>query len=212
MRVIVGMATFKGREKAVDKACASLSKQVDLIYLYDNEQNEDLTDNGKFYGLELEKEPCIYLSCDDDLLYPPDYVENMVKGIEIHNSIVSHHGRILKALDVSYYHGHKSWRCLDEVRAWQRLDVCGTGVTGFSTEYFNPTLWNAEDKKMSDLVFSLEAIKQVKTITLLPHAKGWIKHLSIPHSKSIAVTERNNTRQIELANEIYNIRNGNKTA
>ncbi len=212
MRIIVGMATFKGREKSVDKACSSLSKQVDLIYLYDNEQNEDLADNGKFYGLELEKEPCIYLSCDDDLLYPPNYAEEMVKAIEKHNSIVSHHGRILSGLDVSYYHGHKSWRCLDEVKTWQRLDVCGTGVTGFSTEYFNPTLWDAEDKKMSDLVFSLEAIKQGKTITLLPHSKGWIKHLKINHSQSIAVTERDNTRQIEISNKIYNIRHGDKTA
>lgn len=208
MKVIVGMATFKGREKACDGALDSLSKQVDTIYLYDNEKNEDLTDNGKFYGLELMDEPCIYLSCDDDLIYPPNYAEVMVEAIEKHKCIVSHHGRILTGLDVDYYSGHKSFRCLDEVRAWQLLDVCGTGVTGFSTEYFNPKLWNAEDKKMSDLVFSLEAKKQDKRITLLPHSKGWIKHLPIDHSKSIAVTERNNKRQIEIANEIYTLRHG----
>lgn len=208
MKVIVGMATFKGREKSCDKALKSLSSQVDTIYLYDNERNEDLTDNGKFYGLELIDEPCIYLTCDDDLLYPPNYVEVMVEAIEKHNCIVSHHGRILSGLDVDYYSGHKSFRCLDEVRAWLRLDVCGTGVTGFKTDYFNPKLWDAEDKRMSDLVFSLEAIKQGKTITLLPHVKGWIKPLDIDHSKSIAVTQRRNTRQIEIANEIYNLRHG----
>jgi len=208
MKVIVGMATFKGREKACDTALKSLSKQVDTIYLYDNEKNEDLADNGKFYGLELIDEPCIYLSCDDDLLYPPNYVEVMVKAIETHKCIVSHHGRILTGLDVDYYSGHKSFRCLDEVRAWQLIDVCGTGVTGFSTEYFNPQLWDAQDKKMSDLVFSLEAKKQDKRITLLPHSKGWITHLPIDHSKSIAVTERTNKRQIEIANEIYTLRHG----
>ena len=113
MRVIVGMATFKGREKAVDKACKSLSKQVDLIYLYDNEQNEDLADNGKFYGLELEKEPCIYLSCDDDLLYPSGYIQYMISKSTQYNSIVTLHGRRYNRPIVAFKRGFNlNYHCL----------------------------------------------------------------------------------------------------
>jgi len=113
MKTVVGMATFKGREKAVDTAINSLSNQVDEIILYDNEVNPDLTDNGKFYGLSLQKEPCYYFTCDDDLFYPSNYVETMIESIERLGGIVTHHGRKLKGLYLSYYRGHENFRCLD---------------------------------------------------------------------------------------------------
>lgn len=210
MKRVVGIATFKGREKSLDTVVKCLSSQVDEIIIYDNEVNPDLADNGKFYGLTLQEEPCYYFTCDDDLFYPEDYIDSMVKAIDKHNCIVTHHGRLLMDLDVSYYRGHKSFRCLDFNSHEMRIDVCGTGVTGFRTDYFNPVgLHNSEHKKMSDIVFSLEAVKRNKDIMVLPHNAGWIKHLPINFRESIAATEsRNESTQIQLANEIYNIRYG----
>ena len=72
MRKIVGIATFKGREKALQKAIESLQYQCDEIIIYDNEVNPNLTDNGKFYGLTLQDKPCYFFTCDDDLQYPPN--------------------------------------------------------------------------------------------------------------------------------------------
>lgn len=213
MKVIVGMATFKGREKALDKALESLHKQVDKIVLYDNEVNPDLTDNGKFYALNTIKEPCYYFTCDDDLLYPPDYVERTIDAIEEHKCIITHHGRILVNKDVSYYRGHIGFRCLDAIYTTTQLDVAGTGVTAFRTDYFNPKhLAFVEDKKMSDLVFSLEAIKKGKKIMAVPHSAEWIKHLPIDHSKTIhSEMSKKETRLIELANEIYDIKRNKAT-
>ena len=205
MKIVVGMATFEGRELAVQKAIESLSNQVDEIVLYDNAVNPNLYDNGKFYGLTIHKEPCYYFTCDDDLLYPPDFVKNMIEAIERVGTIVTHHGRKLRALDVSYYRGHESFRCLDTNRFEGLIDVCGSGVTAFRTDYFNPIgLHASKDVKMSDIIFSLEAAKQGKQITVLKHSEGWIKHLPIDHSKSIHTTEnKRESRQIELANEIH---------
>lgn len=210
MRVIVGMATFKGRERSVKLACDSLSNQVDDILLYDNEQGKDLTDNGKFYGLELIKEPCYYFTCDDDLHYPSDYVATMIEAIERTGTIVTHHGRKLRGLDRSYYRGHENFRCLDENTFEGRIDVCGTGVTAFRTDYFKPkNLHQHPLQKMSDIIFSYEAVKQGKDITILKHTNKWITHLPIDHSKSIHTTEnKNELRQIHLANRIYTKRYG----
>jgi len=211
MKVIVGMATFEGREHALDKALKSLNSQVDGIYLYDNsELKTDLKDNGKFYGLSEIDEPCYYLTCDDDLHYPPDYVEKMVNAVDRYDCIITHHGRTLLGTGIHYYRGHTGYRCLGNNKHFGRIDVCGTGVTAFSTEKFNPVdLWDSEDQKMSDLIFSQEAVSENVDILVMPHAAGWIKQLPIDLSKSIYETENNNCqRQTEIADQIYTMRYG----
>lgn len=207
LKVIVGIATFKGREKSLEKVIESLKYQCDKIIIYDNEVNEDLTDNGKFYGLTQIKEPCYYFTCDDDLHYPVDYVAQMIRAIERTGTIVTHHGRILQGCDKSYYREHKAIRCLGMNQVETIIDVPGTGVTAFRTDYFNPIgLHKSKDKRMSDLVFALEAKNQGKQITVLKHSQGWIKQLPIDNATSIHTTEhKSEQRQIQIANEIWKL-------
>lgn len=207
------MATMKGREKAVTEAVKSLmlnSRIPDDIIVYNNAIQPDLTDNGKFFGLSLIDEPVYYFSCDDDLLYSVDYIEKTIQAIQTHQCIVSYNGRKLVPAQVgkSYYKGHKAYACLHNYPKTEEIDVCGTGVTAFSTEYFHPhNLHLATDKKMSDLVFSLEAAKQGKRIMHIGHEGGWIKQIPIPIEKTIYGTEhKNESRQVELASEIFNIK------
>lgn len=205
LAVVIGMATFKGREESCKLAIKSLENQCDKIILYDNEINPNLTDLGKFYALYKLEEQVFYLSCDDDIEYSDTYVKDMVEAIERLKTIVTHHGRILQGVGRSYYFGHKAYRCLNDVNEELIIDVAGTGVAGWSTEYFNPIdLIYSDDMKMSDLVFSLEAAKQNKKITLLKHKQGYIKQLEQDVKKSICFQhQRNCPRQNEIADEIY---------
>jgi|SRR6186713_1287163 len=208
MRIVACMATMPGREKARLLSCMSLTNQVDQIYVYDNSINSiDLTDNGKFAGLFLEKEPCYYFSCDDDLLYPPDYIERMIEDIDRNKSIVTCHGRVLIGEDLPYYDGHKFYPCLGNVDYSGLVQVAGTGVTGFRTDYFNPVhLAINSNQKMSDLIFSYYAMKEGKDIYMMPHKEGWIKQIDVPISTSIHTTERvNQQRLTHTANEIYKL-------
>ncbi|HJZ24431.1 MAG TPA: hypothetical protein VJ201_08340 [Candidatus Babeliales bacterium] len=207
--VVIGIATYAGREESLKQVLISLSKQCDQIVLYDNEVNPNLTDLGKFYGLYDLKESVYYLCCDDDIVYGDTYVKDMVSAIERTGTIVSHHGRQLLGLGRSYYRGHKSFRCLGSVLKEEVIDVAGTGVAGFDTEYFNPIdLIYSKDMKMSDLVFSLEAAKQNKTITILRHNAGYLKSLPQDEKKSIWFEHRkNHSRQNEIADEIYLLTN-----
>ncbi len=211
MKVIIGMATYDGpgRKASLEQALKSLRGQCAQIFLYDNSIRPlDLTDNGKFFGLTQLEEPVYYLTCDDDLLYPETYVKDMVEAIEKHQSIVSHHGRKLLGLDRNYYRGHKGIRCLCDNELEMEIDVPGTGCTGFRTDYFNPTeIWNAKEKKMSDLVFGLEAAKQNKKIIVLKHSTGYIKQLKINLKDTIFSSEVGNCLvQNELANQIYKLK------
>lgn len=206
MKVVVGIATMKGREESLKHTLKSLVGQADQIRIYNNAtREEDLTDNGKFYFLQEYNETIYYLSCDDDLIYPPTYVKDMIKAIDRTGGIVTHHGRILKEYGVSYYRGHRVFMCLKENDKECRIDVAGTGVTGFRTDYFNPTeIYKAKDKRMSDLVFSLEAAKQGKKITVLKHGHDYFGHTNNKetiHSQD----SRNDGRQSEIADEILRI-------
>jgi len=212
MKVIIGMATMQGREKYLEQTVRSLENQTvkpyDMI-IYDNAiEQTDLTDNGKFFGLIIYKEPVYYFTVDDDLIYHPTYIERTIEAIEKYNCIVTYHGRILKGEGLHYYRGHKNFRCLDTELRDIQLDVCGTGVTAFRTDYFNPAgIHRSADLKMSDLVFSLEAAKQGKRIMHLAHNKGFIKYQDIPVHQTIHGQLVNKCdRQGELADEIYRLR------
>jgi hypothetical protein len=208
--IYIGIATMKGREESLKKAIYSLSNQSikpTKIFIYDNENSENLTDNGKFYKLK-DLGSCYYFSCDDDLFYSHTYIESMIKDIQLHQCIITHHGRILKGQGLNYYRGHQTFRCLDENRVTAQIDVAGTGVTAFHTDYFKPDqIYLSEYKRMSDLVFSLEAKKQSKVIMLTPHKRGFIIQNEIDETTSCHATESiNPTKQNKIANEIYKLK------
>jgi GT2 family glycosyltransferase len=172
LKIVCGIATFKGREETLRRTIESLNGQVDQIIIYDNSKNKDITDLGKFHGL---KDNVYYFSCDDDIVYPSDYVQRTIEEIEKHKCIVTYHGRKLKGKGLNYYTGHESYSAFRNVFDTKFIDIAGTGVTAFNTNYFNPKdITSSEFMKMSDIVFSIEAKKQSKNIMLLPHSQGWI--------------------------------------
>lgn len=204
MKVVVGIATFDNRN--IQPTLDSLQGQADAIHIYDNAQEPvDLTDNGKFVGLTLYKDPIYYFTCDDDLIYPPNYVCDIKSHIDRTGCIVSYHGRRLLGLDRSYYYGHATYRYNTRESYTGKISVPGTGVMGFRTDYFNPVgIHLSEDKRKSDLVFALAAAKAGKEIRMIPHDGNWIKPQRV--TNSIHSTERlNEKRHIEIANEIFNI-------
>jgi hypothetical protein len=210
--IVIGIATMKGREKEVQKAIASLANNTippDDIVLWDNSKNRDLTDNGKFYVIEKYKNvPCTILLCDDDLIYPKDYIAKCIKELDRHQCLISFHGRKLLGTGRNYYRQHKAFACLNNYPQTIEIDVPGTGVTAFNNSYFNPhQLHEATDKRMSDLVFALEAAKFGKKIMHIGHTGNWIQQQPIERDKTIFGMESDNcTRQNEIADEIYLIK------
>ena len=234
MKVTANIATYPPRLNSLKLVVASLYDQVDEIRICFNEltreevpdffkiiqgivpyfPEENLTDNGKFISLDkLKKNPEIYFSCDDDLIYPPDYVEITKEAIKQYGIIISHHGRQLKGMGKPYYTGHRAFPCLGKIDEDVRIDVAGTGVTAFDTRYFHPKgLANNKHQRMADIIFSLEAAKQEKRIGVIKHDYGWLKH--IDHEENIYKTEGGSKAttpiQNKLADQIYRLNHGTK--
>lgn len=114
MKTLVAVATGAEREALLPSSLGSLRRQCDILKVFLNGHHEvpacvrDLADeyihspenNGadeKFHW--AHEHEGIYLSCDDDFTYPPDYVRRMVEGVERWQgrALVTAHGRTYPA-------------------------------------------------------------------------------------------------------------------
>lgn len=178
----------------------SLENQCDEIHIYDNTKAINYTDNAKFQHLQFIKESVYYLCADDDIKYPKDYVQLTIELIEKYQCIITYHGRILKEPINSYYKGHKVYDFRGAQDKDMFVDVAGTGVCGFRTDYFNPTeIYKSPYKCMSDLVFSLEAKKQGKRIICAAHKQNWLIQQEVDSGIMKTFAGKNEAQQVELA-------------
>lgn len=207
MKVVAGIATHGDRGEYLKNTIRSLGPQTDEIWVYDNNFRNDITDKGKFIGLQRVTEPVYYFSCDDDLIYPEDYVERTIEQIETLGCIVCYHGRKLRGRDLNYYSGHYGFPFNKSLSRHSVIDVAGTGVTAFRTDYFNPVdILESPYQRMSDVVFSLQAAREGKRIMVLPHDGDWIVQQDVPKEETIMFNEKDRCEiQIELANEIFEL-------
>jgi GT2 family glycosyltransferase len=213
--IIIGLATMSTRKNSLQKTIESLNNQTikaDKIIIYQNDENNfDATDNGKFYYFEGEvDENTIFFSSDDDIIYPPTYIEDMINQLKRYNNkaIVTHHGRKLLGTNRNYFNMHKSFIFKAHNNFQGDIDVPGTGCTAFHTSYFKPNnIFNNTHKRMSDLLFALEAAKQNKRIVVLAHKQGYLQDICDDHINSCFVSEsKSPTIQNKIADEIYNIK------
>jgi hypothetical protein len=210
-QVIIGMATL-GTRSSINKALQSLNNQTvrpDAIHVYNNSiMPEDFSDLGKFYFLHLYDEPIYYLTVDDDIEYPEDYIQKMVEAIDSYKCIITHHGRILNGPDRPYFKGHQAFRFNADQPHNCEIDVAGTGVTGFRTDLFNPDyIYRINRKRMGDLVFSLAAREAGQTIRVDQHKLGWLKPIDQNQDDSCYQTGKQDDSELrEQANIIWRLK------
>ena len=170
--ITANIATYSGRVEYLPDVLDTLKNQtvkLDKIRVFYNDyvpepepgveqhwNGFDYTDRAKFIWLDeirLTGKHEIYFSCDDDIYYPPDYIETTLRGMKKYpGCYISYHGRKLAGLHRSYYRGHKWYHCLGEVKDDHFIDVPGTGVGAFDTRCFMPDVINYNQQKMVDLI------------------------------------------------------------
>jgi len=207
MKRIASMATFYGREHNLQAVIDSIKDQVDELHIYDNSREPvDYTTNAKFYFLQFYKEPVYYFTIDDDIIYPPTYVQDMVEAMDRLGTIVTHHGRELLGVNRNYYYEHNTYSFSRKQTEEKRIDTAGTGVTAFRTDYFNPVdMYKSQFHRMSDVLFGWLAAKENKIITVLPHEQGYFVPLQNNPKLTVHGTQSKTKQeyQIMFANQIY---------
>lgn len=192
-KVIAGMASMAGREKSLKQAVQSLINQVDELHITLNSytsipdflQHEKIKvtsdpansrgDAAKFSI--LGKEGYLF-TVDDDLIYPADYVEKMIRSIEKYNrkAIITLHGRTFRSVPVkSYYHcDARVIRCLDAHLADEYIQVPGTGVSAFHSSTIPVRQSDFHVSNMSDIWLGVAAQLHTVPVVAMAHKRGWI--------------------------------------
>ena len=196
-KVIAQIATIPPRMILLKLVVHSLLPQVDKInimlnghrqvptflnhpkidyFLMDNSKG----DASKFFGLRGLKG--YIFTCDDDLVYPTDYVSTMVAKLQKYDNkvILTNHGRIMKRKPVTNAYTDRlyAYHCLKEVTHETDIDIGGSGVMAWHSDYFFPDYDLITSKNMGDIWIAKFAKDQGCKIVINPHRAGWIKYLN----------------------------------
>jgi len=166
------------------------------VYHLDNKKG----DAAKFYKIH---ERIVFL-CDDDLIYPTDYVAQMLWKLDEYGgkAIITNHGRIMNTKPVknAYTDRKEKFHCLEEVLDEKEIDIGGTGVMAFCTSYFKPDYESVTIPNMADIWVAKWAKEQGCKIIINPHYAGWIDYQN-PDGETIWDHHYSNPEQIT---EFYN--------
>lgn len=201
--VTVSLCSIPSREHCLQKVVASLSKQAARVnvYLnnyttvpkwltdYDNvqvatsQEHGDLGDRGKFFWADSVEG--FHFTCDDDIDYPDDYIQQTLKHFERlgKHVVLTYHGRELPKKPSKYYKGEKHYFHFAHTCNQGYVNVCGTGVLAYHTDAIKVRFEDFKEPNMADVWFALQAQKQRKVCICLPHKKGWLQ--PIPTTENI---------------------------
>lgn len=163
--------------------------QSDKITVYRSQDYDvDLRDNAKFLAYDQLKKAhpdgFYYVTFDDDIRYPPDYVRHLRCGIEdfYRKAVVGIHGVVLKEEPKDYLKD----RCIlhfqrDELFEPKLVNNLGTGTVAFWSGAFdtiNPLEWGQGG--MVDVEFSILAYRAgVPLVSIQRHA-NWLTAIDLP--------------------------------
>lgn len=204
MKTICGIATIPEREDFLKRVLESIFPQVDklIICLNNYEKVPDwlnrylypdvewyLSDNkhgdaGKFLKIDDIKEG-IYLTIDDDLIYPPGYVHYMKQGLQLtEGSVVSLHGSFFEEFPIhSYYKSKITAPCLETTFMPIHCHIPGTGCMAFDVRKLNVSLQDFPQPNMADIWMGILCQRQMMPCIVLPHPKGYLTYNKDLHLK-----------------------------
>ena len=146
----------------------------------------NLGDIAKFADAECD----IYLSCDDDLVYPSTYCQDFIDESAKHpNCVLTHHGNTAEGPTRSYFkmrYNSTRVQCLMKNAAEIKLTIPGTGVTYFPGEVYRRFYEElVEGFNHADLIAG-KVLKEMEVeIWAVPHPKHYFQYLKPPDGSTI---------------------------
>lgn len=220
-RRIVNISSYN-RVESLIKTITSIINQCDEInlvlndfggelpsILYDDKINLYFGDNSKgdaFKFLKLIDSNGYFLTIDDDLIYPPNYVDFMIaKCKEYGNTkVITLHGRNFKKFPITSYYSDATERysCLHTVKQNIKVQFGGTGVMCFHTNLFKLPIDFFRSPNMADVWIGKYCMENKIEILCVRHEKGYINY--IPQISTIYDTHvKSDKIQTLVTNSIF---------
>jgi len=222
-KITACIATIPRRVYALEKTIASLINQVDAIKVHLNDYQfvPEFLKNPKIelvFGdnsamscrkfLWSDKLSGFIFTCDDDLIYPPDYVVKMAEAITKHKCIVCAHGSRLPPGKIeSFYKNRTVYDARREVPYDVRVDVPGTGVMAWHTDHVQIKPEDINLPGMEDIAAYCFMFNNSVPGVVVKHQTGWF--VSSTHKNDGGLYSdsiRDDRRETELINAHKNHR------
>lgn len=182
-----------------------------MTCVWNNGVRADKGDAGKFEGFfhhkKSNRNPFLFLACDDDIIYPPDYVEVMKAAVlRDPKAIHSCHGRNFTRFPVrSYYREGVKYHCLADVSYSGTLHCAGTGVMAFMSDAIDLQPQDFGNGFMADIWLAKAAARQGVPLRMVPHRAGWLKLTGMVKEEDTiwAKFHNNDSVQTNEINTIY---------
>lgn len=205
--VTVSLASIPSRRAGLMRVVGALLDQVDQLNVYLNHYDEvptflrhprirversqdhgDLRDNGKFFFL-ADARPGYYLTVDDDIVYPPDYVDHLVAKLRQYDdrAIVGCHGTILPAKLERFFapNGRTVLSFKHELVEDRQVHLLGTGTTAWHTSTMPLALGDFASTGMADLWLGAAAQRHRVPMLSVARPNGWLRPIEDLDSKSL---------------------------
>jgi hypothetical protein len=147
-----------------------------------------------------------FLSIDDDLIYPPNYVEYMVGKSKEYgdNKVITLHGRNFSKFPVGSYYRSATERysCLTKVKNDVKVQFGGTGVMCFHSSLLKIPLSYFRAANMADVWVGKHCIENNIEIICAKHDEGYIGYTK-PTNTIYEEHSRNDRIQTLVTNSIY---------
>ena len=211
--VTVSLASIPVREKTLRRTVSSLLRQVDQLNVYLNnyetvpfylkhpkitvarsQDHGDIGDRGKFWW--AANVWGYHLTCDDDIIYPQNYVQTMIAAIERYKrkAIVSCHGTLISPTFESWYGpgegkagifpGRRAtFSFLRENQSDKQVHIGGTGVAGYHSDGCRLIFDDFAESNSADIFVAQHSQHFHTPIICIAHKADWLK--SVDYQDSI---------------------------
>ncbi|MGV1756327.1 class I SAM-dependent methyltransferase [Rhizobium sp. A22-96] len=201
-QIVAGMATVAGNEIALRATVMSLLPQIDCLFVYLNgftqaprfiaehpkirhfidTDGSRYGDAGKFWGLE-QVEDAIYITCDDDIIYPDDFVARTVGELAQlgGQAVVGVHGAIILQPSLGYYKD-RGRAVLHFERAFmrrRRVHVVATNACAFHSSTVKMTLADFRHRNMADTWLAQYLHREGIPSYIVPRKEGWLLPIEV---------------------------------
>ena len=165
--------SYKKKDKNLEKFAKSNFKKVIIRY-------GKFVDAYKFKALDSIPDDSYLISFDDDIIYPINYAETIIAGIEKYKrkAICAFHGMIFDFPVVDYCKQRVIYQYFDLVKKDTPVHSVGTGIAGFYVKTLRDTGYKfSKIPKNNCLDESLGKFLRQGNVPMvvLKHKKHWLK-------------------------------------
>lgn len=214
------MATYPPREEKLRVVVEALLPQVDTICIYLNGYavvpdflrhsrirtvigEKDIRDNGKFHF--MPSVPCGFcFTVDDDIAYPDDYVQAMIRKIEFYErkAIVGLHGTVYAKPIRSFFKGRTLLHFEEPLSNDVVVNQLGTGTVAFHTDLLRPDPSWFKETGMADVWLAVEARRRRIPLIAVSRGAQWLLPIGAEETTLFREFRKNDEFQTEVVRQL----------